>query len=109
MGRINIHLINLFGGGTMALTKSDLVEAIAEQNGFPKKQPSDIVESLLEIIKSSLSFGEDVLISGFGRFSVQEKRERLGRNPTTGDDLMLRPRRRVAFKCSGMLRKKING
>jgi integration host factor subunit alpha len=57
----------------------------------------------------TLGSGEDVLVSGFGRFKVKEKRERRGRNPATGDDLMYRPRKIVTFKCSGMLRKKING
>ena len=92
----------------MSLTKSDIIDSIAEQTGFPKSRSSDIIEALLELIKSSLSSGEDVLISGFGKFTVQEKRERLGRNPYTGEDKMLRARRRVAFKCSGMLRKKMN-
>ena len=92
----------------MTLTKAQIVEAIAELNGFPKSQSSEIAELLLDIIKSHLASGEDVLISGFGRFCVKEKRERKGRNPATGDDMILKPRRVVTFKCSGKLRDKIN-
>jgi integration host factor subunit alpha len=64
---------------------------------------------LLEIIKSTLESGEDVLISGFGKFEVKEKNARRGRNPQTGSDLMLGARRVVIFKCSGVLREKMNG
>lgn len=93
----------------MALTKADIFEAIQSELGFPKRQSADIVESLIESIKSTLESGEDVLISGFGKFCVNEKRQRRGRNPATGEDLMLRPRRIVTFKCSGNLRDRING
>jgi integration host factor subunit alpha len=93
----------------MTLTKTQIVESIAEQNGFPKNQSSEIVVILLEIIKFSLESGDDVLISGFGKFCVKEKRERKGRNPATGEDMMLRPRKTVTFKCSGKLKDKING
>ena len=92
----------------MALTKNDLVKALAKENGYPVNQTIEIVETLLEIIKSKLVSGEDVLISGFGKFCVNEKRERRGRNPATGEDMMLRPRRVVTFHCSGKLRRKIN-
>ena len=92
----------------MALTKADLFEAVQSELGFPKKQSADIVECLLESIKSTLESGEDVLISGFGKFCFNEKRQRRGRNPATGEDLMLAPRRVVTFKCSGSLRDRIN-
>jgi integration host factor subunit alpha len=92
----------------MTLTKEDLVTAIAEVNGYPRNRSVELVETLLELIKSKLSSGEDVLISGFGKFSVREKRERRGRNPATGEDMMLDARRVVTFKCSGQLRDKIN-
>ena len=91
----------------MSLTKNDLVKALAKENGYPVNQTIEIVETLLEIIKSKLVSGEDVLISGFGKFCVNEKRERRGRNPATGEDMMLRPRRVVTFKCSKKLRQKI--
>ena len=93
----------------MTLTKSHLINAIAEQNGFTQKKSSETVETILELIKSTLTAGEDVLISGFGKFCVKEKRERRGRNPATGEDMMLVPRRVVTFKCSGKLRDKVNG
>jgi integration host factor subunit alpha len=85
------------------------MDAIAEQNGFTKKQSTQTVETILEIIKSTLASGEDVLISRFGKFCVKEKRERKGRNPATGELMMLAPRRVVTFRCSGKLRDKING
>ena len=92
----------------MSLTKDHLIVAIAQENGFPQKQSAEIVETLLKIIKLGLSSGEDVLISGFGKFSVKKKKARKGRNPATGEDIMLEARRVVTFHCSGKLRKKIN-
>jgi integration host factor subunit alpha len=92
----------------MAVTKDDIVARIHEV-GFTKKQSVDLVEALIEIIKFSLEKGEDVLISGFGKFCVKRKNQRRGRNPATGEDLMLRERRVISFKCSGKLRNKING
>jgi len=92
----------------MTLTKSHLINAIAEQNGFTQKKSSETVETILELIKSELASGEDVLISGFGKFCVKDKRERKGRNPATGEDMILGPRKVVTFRCSGILRDKIN-
>ena len=91
----------------MALTKQSLVEAIQNQNGFPKNKAADVVESILETIKGTLATGNDVLISGVDKFEVKEKGERRGRNPATGEDLILRPRRVVTFKVSGKLRKRL--
>lgn len=93
----------------MTLTKANIIYAIAEANGFPRNKASETVETLLEIIKSTLASDEDVLISGFGKFCVKEKAERKGRNPATGEDMMLAPRRVVTFKCSGKLREMVNG
>ncbi len=93
----------------MALTKIQIVESIQNQTGFTKNRSYQIIENLLEIIKSKLESGEDVLISGFGKFCVNQKKERRGRNPATGEDLMLAPRKVITFKCSGKLRDKING
>ena len=92
----------------MTLTKIQIVESIAKQNGYTKQASTDMVETLLEIIKRTLESGEDVLVSGFGKFCVKVKKERRGRNPSTGRDMILRPRKVVSFKCSGKLRKKIN-
>jgi integration host factor subunit alpha len=93
----------------MTLTKAHIVEALAEQNGYAKNQSFDTIETLLEIMKRTLESGEDVLVSGFGKFCVNQKRKRRGRNPATGKDMMLAPRRVVTFKCSGKLKDKING
>lgn len=91
----------------MALTKNNIVEQVNEL-GFTKKKSVEIVESLLEIIKRSLENDEDVLVSGFGKFCVKQKNTRRGRNPATGDDLLLNARKVVTFKCSGKLRERIN-
>ena len=93
----------------MTLTKAQIVEEVAEQIGYTKNQSSERIEILLEIMKRTLESGEDVLVSGFGKFCVKEKRERRGRNPATGKEMVLAPRRVVTFKCSGRLRDKING
>ena len=92
----------------MSLTKDDIVEAFAKETGFPKNQSTEIVETLLELIKKTLESGEDVLVSGFGKFRVREKKARRGRNPATGESMILDPRRVVTFHCSGKLRRKIN-
>jgi integration host factor subunit alpha len=92
----------------MTLTKAEIIQSITDQIGFIRNQSSDVTETLLEIIKRTLASGGDVLVSGFGKFVVNEKAKRKGRNPATGDDMILRPRRIVTFKCSGKLRKKIN-
>ena len=92
----------------MALTKIQVVESVRNQAGFPRNKSLKIVETLLEIIKRTLTSGEDVLVSGFGKFCVKEKKERKGRNPATGDAMMLKPRKVVTFTCSGKLRRRIN-
>ena len=91
------------------LTKAVIVESVHNQLGLPKKDCVEMVEALLEIIKSTLASGEDVLISGFGKFRVKNKKERRGRDPATGEDKILSARRVVTFKCSGKLRDRING
>ena len=93
----------------MTLTKADLVEEVMQTSGLTKAQCADIVDSILSIIKGRLSAGEDVLVSGFGKFEVKEKDARRGRNPATGGELLLRPRKVVTFKCSGKLRQRVNG
>ena len=93
----------------MSLTKERIIENIFNSSDFSRKRAKQVVESLLEAIKKTLESGEDVLISGFGKFCVKEKSERRGRNPATGNDLTLGARRVVAFKCSSVLRNKING
>ena len=93
----------------MTLTKSDIVGSLYSHCGFSRTRYVQLVESTLEIIKSPLESGESVMISGFGKFEVKDKKTRRGRNPQTGDDLMLGARRVVKFKCSGVLRDKMNG
>jgi len=93
----------------MALTKADIIESVQKQFGFPQKKSTELVEQLIETIKSTLASGKDVLVSGFGKFCVNDKKERKGRNPATGDSMMLRPRKVVTFKCSGKLRRRVNG
>ena len=93
----------------MTLTKADIVESVNNEFGYPKNRCSELVETLLEIMKDTLEKGEDVLISGFGKFCVKNKQERRGRNPATGDDMILDKRRVVTFRCSHLLRSKING
>ena len=93
----------------MALTKQVIAERIRDQLDVPKKESMDLTESLLEIIKSRLASGDDVLVSGFGKFCIKEKKARKGRNPATGEYLMLKPRRVVTFKWSGKLRDRLNG
>ena len=94
---------------TGTLTKARVVEAISEHNGYTYKKSAETVETLLEIIKQTLESGEDVLISGFGKFIVKQKSERRGRNPATGEDMMMRPRKIITFRCSRQLREKVNG
>ena len=93
----------------MSVTKAHLADSIHDKLGLPKNQSVQALESMLKIIKKTLENGEDVMITGFGKFFVNEKGERKGRNPATGEDLMLGSRRVVGFKCSGKLRDRING
>jgi len=91
----------------MALTKHDMVRQVQEM-GYTQDKSVEIIEALLEIVKSCLESGEDVLVSNFGKFRVKGKAPRRGRNPATGEDLLLDARRVVTFKPSGKLREKIN-
>ena len=93
----------------MGLTKKDIVERVCDGLGLPRNQSIEIVESLLELMKSTLVSGDDLLVSGFGKFCVRDKHERKGRNPATGEDAILPARRVVTFKCSCKLRDKVNG
>ena len=92
----------------MAITKEKIINSIYNQVGLSKSHSRSVVERLLEIMKRTLENGEDLLISGFGKFMVKAKSERRGRNPQTTEDLQLRARRVVVFKTSGVLRSKIN-
>lgn len=92
----------------MALTKSHIIDKVFDNMHYSKNKSVTVVENLLEIIKSNLEQGNNVLVSGFGKFCIKDKTKRKGRNPATGKDLILNERRVVTFKCSGKLRDKIN-
>ena len=93
----------------MTITKDRLVKSVQESAELPKNLSKGVVEFLFEIMKKTLQNGEPVMISGFGKFSVMDKKERRGRNPKTGERMMLGPRRVVTFKSSPVLRDKVNG
>ena len=90
------------------LTKAHIVEKLFARNLFTKGESAQIIETLFELIKQSLQDGEDVMISGFGKFSVREKHQRRGRNPQSGEPMTLAPRKVITFKCSSVLREKMN-
>lgn len=92
----------------MGLTKEKIVDSVYNQVGLSKNQSRRVVERLLEITKQTLVKGENLLVSGFGKFIVKDKAARRGRNPQTKEDLQLRARRVVVFRTSGVLRRKIN-
>ena len=92
----------------MALTKEKLINRLQVQAGLSKQESRAVVERVLGIIKDTLSCGDDLLISGFGKFSVRKKNARRGRNPQTKENLILRARKVVVFKTSGVLRQRIN-
>jgi integration host factor subunit alpha len=93
----------------VAITKSKLAEAVSHKSELSSSEAISVVESLLEIIKKTLASGENLMVSGFGKFSIKEKKKRRGRNPQTGNALILDARRIVTFKCSGNLRDALNG
>ena len=93
----------------MTLTKVNITNQVYASNPkMTKAQAREAVEIILRIIKSSLENGEDVLLSGFGKFNVNAKSARKGRNPLTGDSMILDARKVVTFKPSGILREKVN-
>jgi len=92
----------------MSLTKIDIIDSIYEKLGIPKKECVSIVESIFEIIKEDLDQGNDVMISGFGKWTVKVKKKRKGRNPQTGESLMIDARKVVTFKPSQVLRGAVN-
>ena len=93
---------------TGTLTKARIVEAVKETNGYTQQKAFETVEIMIELIKRSLETGEDVLISNFGKFCVKKKTKRKGRNPATGKDMMLAPRKVVKFQSARKLREKVN-
>ena len=92
----------------MNITKASLMKSVCNNSNLPKRESISTVEALLETIKRTLASGEDVMISGFGKFCVKDKKERMGRNPHAGNDMILDARRVVTFKCSNIMRDKLN-
>ena len=92
----------------MSLTKVDIIDSIYEKLGIPKIDCVRIVESVFEIIKDDLDKGNDVMISGFGKWTVKAKKKRKGRNPQTGKELMVDARKVVTFRPSQMLKATVN-
>ena len=92
----------------MTVTKENIREGLYTSMGMTKEDAYRILETLLELMKGTLAEGEDILLSGFGKFDVKAKTKRRGRNPSTGEDLMLSARRVVTFKCSSVLKEKMN-
>ena len=91
------------------MTKADIIENVYEKvGGFSKKEASEVVESIFEIIKARLEHGDKVKISGFGNFVVNQKRPRKGRNPQTGEEIIITGRKVLTFKASQVLKKTIN-
>ena len=93
----------------MTMTKADIVERIYEKVGFSKKEATEVVEAIFELLKERLEQGEKVKVSGFGNFVVNEKRPRKGRNPQTGEEIVISGRRVLTFKASQVLKKTMNG
>lgn len=103
------YYLSLSKSEIMALTKEKLIGRLQTQVGLSKQESRAVVERVLDIMKDSMARGEDLLISGFGKFSVRQKNARRGRNPQTKQNLILRARKVVVFKTSGVLRNRING
>lgn len=91
------------------VTRADLAEAVYEQVGLSRNESSDLVESILEEISTALIKGDTVKISSFGSFSVREKGERIGRNPKTGVEVPILPRKVLVFRASHVLKDRVNG
>ena len=90
------------------MTKADIVERVALKTGFSKKDSVEAVEELFALIKDTLESGEIVKVSGFGNFEVKEKSDRRGRNPQTGEEIVIEARRILTFKASAILKTAIN-
>ena len=90
------------------MTKADIVDVVCGENGFSKRESAEIVENMLDIIKETLGNGENVKLSGFGVFNIQNKKARRGRNPQTGEEMTISARRVLSFKISDVLRDELN-
>ncbi len=95
--------------GNTTVTKADIVEKVYDKIGFSKKEASELVEMVFDSLKETLQRGEKVKISGFGNFLVRGKKERVGRNPQTGDQIKISARRVLTFRPSQVLKAMLNG
>ena len=90
------------------MTKADIVEKIYEKVGFSKKESAELVETVFDLIKTTLEDGDKIKIAGFGNFVVKEKSDRRGRNPQTGEEITIEARRILTFKASAVLKQAVN-
>lgn len=90
------------------ITRVSITEAIYEEIGLSRKDAGDVLDMVIEEIKSDLGEGHDVKISSFGTFGLRKKKARMGRNPKTGEDAEITPRTVISFKPSQILRKAVN-
>ena len=95
--------------GGKTLTRADLADAVVRKIGLPRNESQELVELVLDQISSALSRGEGVKLSSFGSFGVREKGERIGRNPKTGQEVPITPRRVLVFRASNIMKTRING
>jgi integration host factor subunit alpha len=94
--------------GKLSMTKADLIELVYEQIGLSKRNSADLVETFFDIIKETLEQGENLKLSGFGSFNIRDKRARRGRNPQTGEEITITPRRVLTFKSGNVFRDQLN-
>jgi integration host factor subunit alpha len=94
--------------GGRTLTRADLAEALVQQIGLPRNESQDLVERMIVEICSSLADGESVKLSSFGSFGIRQKGERIGRNPKTGEEVPITPRRVLVFRASNIMKERIN-
>ncbi len=95
--------------GGKTLTRADLAEAVVRKIGLPRNESQDLVEVVLGEISKTLAKGEGVKLSSFGSFGVREKGQRIGRNPKTGEEVPITPRRVLVFRASNIMKSRING
>lgn len=93
----------------MTLTKADIVDMVYDRTQVTKKEASDYVNEILELMKETLEGGDEIKVSGFGKFEVRKKGERIGRNPRTGDEILIPERKVLRFKVSQVLKDELNG
>jgi integration host factor subunit alpha len=94
--------------GGKTLTRADLAEAVVERIGLPRNESQELVEYVLQEISGTLAKGEQVKLSSFGSFGIREKGERMGRNPKTGEEVPITPRRVLVFRASNIMKERIN-